>query len=158
MDKLVVRHDTSAEFFETLLFTASMNRFLTILTAAMTLSHTVLGCCTHAVQGAGCCDKVPGVCSEHHQHESSHVGDSHEPLDQRAPGRGHECCRVKCQWLAPHAVSDLAHELLWYSTIFDGDQVTGSSSSTALLSVASPADSLFALSVRSHLALTVLLI
>ncbi len=135
-----------------------MNRFIPILTAAMTLSHTLLGCCAHAVQGAGCCDQVPGVCSDHHQHESAHVGDSHEPLDQRAPGRGHECCRLKCQWLAPHAVSDLAYELLRYSTIFDGDQISSSSSSNSLLSVASPADSLFALSVRSHLALGILLI
>ena len=135
-----------------------MNRSLAILTAAMTLSHALLGCCAHAVQEAGCCDKVHSVCGDHHQHEWSHVCDSHEPLDQQAPGRGHECCRVKCQWLAPNAVSDLADELLWYSTIFDEDQITGSGSSNSLLSVASPAVSLFALPVRSHLALGVLLI
>ncbi len=144
-------------FFKTL-FTASMNRFIPILTAAMTLSHAVLGCCAHAVQGVGCCDKVLGVFSDHHQHESLHFCDQHEPLDQRAPGRGHECCRVKCQWLAPVTFSDLSHELLWYSTIFDEDQIAGSGSSHSLLSVASPADSLFALPVRSHLALSVLLI
>ena len=135
-----------------------MNRFIPILTAAMTLSHAVLGCCAHAVQGTDCCDKVPGVCSDHHQHESALVGDSHEPLDQRAPGRDDECCHVKCQWLAPVTIGDLAHELLWYSTIFDEDQIACSGSSHSLLSVGSPADSLLALPVRSHLALSVLLI
>ncbi len=144
-------------FFKTQ-FTASMNRFIAILTAAMTFSHAVLGCCAHAVQEAGCYDEVNSVCSNHHQHESSHVGQQHEPFDQRAPGRGHECCRVKCRWLAPDAVSDLAYELLWYSTIFDEGPIASSRSSNSLLSVASSADSLFALPVRSHLALGVLLI
>ncbi len=157
VDKLVVRHDTSATFLKPCSL-RHMNRLIPILTAAMTLSHAVLGCCAHAAQGSGSCNNVPGAYFDHHQYESALVDDSHEPLDQRAPGRGHECCRVKCQWLAPITFGDLAHELLWYSTIFDEDQITSSRSSYSLLSVASSADSLFALPVRSHLALSVLLI
>ncbi len=137
-----------------------MNRFIVIITAATTLSHAVVGCCAHVSHGAGRHDEVHSVCSDHHQHESSHVGLQHEPIDQRAPDRGEECCQAKCKckWLSPNTVDDLAFELLWYSTIFDEDQLSNSESSHSLLSMDSPADALSALPVRSHLALGVLLI
>lgn len=138
----------------------SMNRFIVVLTAAMTLSHTVVGCCAHAGHGSDCREETHVVRSGHHQHDSTHDAEKYGPVDQRGPGHSDETCcgKCKCKWLSPDALSDLSVELLWYSTIFDEDQIIRSDRSHSLLSVDFPADSLFALPVRPHLALSILLI
>jgi hypothetical protein len=126
-----------------------MNRFIVFLTAAMTLSHAVLGCDAHAAHGEGCSDKIQASHSDH---------DQHEPIDGQTPSHEDECCRFTCKWLSPDVVGELAFELLGYSTILDEHQTANSRSSHALLSLDSPADFLFALPVRSHLAMSILLI
>ncbi len=135
-----------------------MNRFATLLTAVTVLLHSILGCCAHAVQASSGCDETHSVYTEHSQHDHGHSCSADKPLEEQAPSEGHECCRMKCQWLLPDAPGDLAAVLLSYSPIFDADQIaTSIVASTWLLEVLR-FDALPALPLRSHLALGVLLI
>lgn len=135
-----------------------MNRFIALLTVAMTLSHAIVGCDDHAAHGIVCCAEVHVGSSGHHEHDSSHGVQRHKPLDQQAPGHDDECCRLTCKWLSPDVVADLAIEQSGRSIILDEHQTANSRSSHAWLSLDSPADFLFAQPLRSHLALGVFLI
>jgi len=135
-----------------------MNRFATLLTAVTVLLHSVLGCCAHAVQRSSSGDATHSVCTEQSKHDHGHSCSADEPLEEQAPCKGHECCRVKCQWLMPDAPSDLAAALLSYAAIFDADQIATSSVASAWQVEVSPFDALPALPLRFHLALGVLLI
>jgi hypothetical protein len=132
-----------------------MNKFFTLITAVSVSVHAILGCCAHAVQGATCCEKLHSACTEHAHHEHAHATESdNEP----APDKGHGCCRVRCQWMAPDAPSDLVVALLWHAAIFDADQVAVLSAATHWRCDFSPLDTLPTLPLRTHLALGVLLI
>ena len=135
-----------------------MNRFIATLTAIMTLSHAVVGCRAEPVHAVGCHEADSLPCYASHQHGPSYVGDSHQPLEEHTPTHDQGCCRVKCQWLAPSVLVVLSHELLGYATIFNETQSGSAKNLITFLNANLPAAYLFALPVRSHLALGVLLI
>ena len=137
-----------------------MNRSIVVLTAVMTLSHALLGCCAHAVHGAGCRDEAHADSGDHHRHEVSQAGGQHGRGDQRAPDHDDECCRSKCscKWISPDTSGSLSVDLLGYTAIFDEDQSRIRRGLRTLPSTYSPAEFPIALPVRSHLALGVLLI
>lgn len=119
----------------------------------MALSHALVGCCAQAVQGAACCDVATVECDSHHAHGLSHE-DEFPPL----PGHNRQCCRVKCQWLAPDVIGNLVQDSLWSPMTFGDDQFSSLGNSITSLNIDAPAATLFALPVRSHLAIGVLLI
>jgi hypothetical protein len=131
-----------------------MNRLVVLLTVAMSLSHALFGCDAHHVRTEACVSQTQVDCDQH----------DHDLAPQRTPNDGqppcHEdgCCHLTCKWLLPDVVGDMAPELLWHATVLSEDQLSGSQSSHSLLQAIAPADSLLALPVRSHLAVSVLLI
>ena len=137
-----------------------MNQLFSLLTVTSVLAHAVLGCCAHALQESKCCENASAACTVPSHHDHSHVCSSDEPTQEHAPENEHCCCRVKCQWLAPDAPTDLAAALLSYSAIFDADQIATSTFpvASARQVEVSPCDALPALPLRSHLVLGVLLI
>jgi hypothetical protein len=137
-----------------------MSRLIAILISANVLAHAVLGCCSHTVHFAACHERAAAT-SDHNTCEASHShhhGNDELPPCNHAPGEDRDCRHSQCQWLASTVGIDLE-----FASPFHGISIVSDDASNLLVVIATQnlttlAESPPPLPVRSHLALSVLLI
>ena len=138
-------------------FASSMNRFVAIFTAATALTHSLFGCCAGHVHDSACSETPLVAAVSHGHHHDSHPSD-HPQHHGQTPDDDHDCCSLKCQWLAPQAGSKLALDLLSHAVIFDADHLGTTTFSATSRSDISLDDTMWSPPLRAHLVLGVLLI
>ncbi|TWU27481.1 hypothetical protein [Bythopirellula polymerisocia] len=138
-----------------------MNRLLAILTVLSVLTHAVVGCCAHTVHFAAC-HTLSTNHGKHCNHEPSHshhndCDDSTPPSDHDS-GEDHSCHHAKCQWLPSSNNIDRAAVSPFNCDCLIGEIATLQAVDILSRRPADPTQSPPRVPLRSHLALSVLLI
>jgi hypothetical protein len=122
------------------------------------LAHAILGCCAHSGHFGSCCEATEVAhteshhdCGHHHSHEKS-------PAEHSCPDGDHQCCHDSCQWVANSVHLDLGDFCPFAFVSFDSVEVETDPYSLELRQRLSIAQSPPLLPVRSHLALSILLV
>lgn len=138
-----------------------MSRLIAILISANVLAHAVLGCCSHTVHFAACHEPAAAT-SDHSKHQASHSHHHHghdgAPPCDHAPGEDHDCRHSQCQWLASTVGIDLEFASPFHAISIVSDDTSNLLAVIATQSLTALAESAPPLPMRSHLALSVLLI
>lgn len=138
----------------------TMHRIFITLTVLSIFAHAVLGCCAHAVPftAAG---EVASECGEHATHETSHSHhhgeDSSSPCNH-GPDEGHACHHAKCQWLSTSTGVQLSIASPFECSYLTSEQLFPQEFAISSLRLAALSGSPPTLPLRSHLALSILLV
>ena len=138
-----------------------MRQLIASLIATSVLAHALLGCCSHTVHFAAD-HALPAAFSNHAVQKLAHAHHHHRhegtsPCDHD-PGDEHDCRHSQCQWLASTVGIDLEFASPFHALLTVSDDTSHQLAAVATLSVTAPAESPPPLPVRSHLALSVILI
>ena len=134
-----------------------MSRLIAAVIAATVLAHALLGCCSHTVHFAAAAST-----SHYSTHDASHAHHHHDhdgaPPCEHGPSEDHDCPHDQCQWLTSTVGIDLE-----FASPFHCSSVVNDDNSIQLAAVVTQSLTVLAespppLPVRSHLALSVLLI
>jgi hypothetical protein len=146
----------------------AMKPLLTTIVAALVLLHGLFGCCWHPTQHVSSQASTelsvtqPSECRCHaHAPVCELQGhqDEHSPSHPASPSERHTCCHDQCNWISESLATDLERLALSQFQIVPADRIFASSAvqPAAQLVLAHQIEP-FALPVRIHLALGVLLI
>ncbi|QEG36862.1 hypothetical protein Pr1d_41990 [Bythopirellula goksoeyrii] len=138
-----------------------MHRFVAILAVLSVLAHATVGCCAHSAHFAPChaqttidCELTDIDSSHEHHSDHKHPGSPCEST----PGEQHECQHIKCQWLPSSSSVDVSVGSPFNSDCVICDIVILQPDASVSLHRLTQSELLLGLSLRSHLALGILLI
>lgn len=157
-----------------------MNRLIAIITGLHVLAHGIFGCCGHhshhlsaRAAVSHCCAPSGGDdCSQHHESGHQHESSTLESLEvaqadgncflcqsESSPRQPHQCSHASCQWLASGASGALAFIALDHGPAFCTPALLTATFAAGTARCSENEErQFFALPVRLHLAVGVLLI